>query len=94
MIPFFNYQALYKDNEKLKTYLVDISRRREIALQYHVGLKDLVELKLPQAPTNQSDYYDVFQNYELRAKNRDELKKYLDEVGITTIIQWAGSPLI
>jgi len=80
-------------NEKLKTYPFDISRRREIALRYHIGLKDLVELKLPQAPTNQSDYYDVFQNYELRAKNRDELKKYLDEVGIKTIIQWAGSPV-
>ena len=80
-------------NEKLKTYSNDIKRRREIASRYHAGLKDLAELNLPQAPTTKSDNFDVFQNYELRAKNRDRLKKYLDEAGIKTIIQWAGSPV-
>ena len=36
---------------------------------------------------------DVFQNYELRAEKRDELKKFLSDNGIGSIIQWAGTPV-
>ena len=37
-----------------------------------------------------SDNFDVFQNYEIQAKNRDELKEYLRENGVGTLIQWGG----
>ena len=37
-----------------------------------------------------SDNFDVFQNFEIQAKNRDELKEYLRENGVGTLIQWGG----
>ena len=33
---------------------------------------------------------DVYQNYELTADNRDELKTFLSEKNIGTLIQWGG----
>ena len=35
--------------------------------------------------------FDVYQNYEIEAERRDELKAYLAENGIGTIIQWGGN---
>jgi dTDP-4-amino-4,6-dideoxygalactose transaminase len=35
----------------------------------------------------------VHQNYELEADRRDELKVFLEEHGVRTIIQWAGTPV-
>ena len=40
------------------------------------------------------DNFDIFQNYEFTADNRDELKKYLEENGIKTLIQWNGKVYI
>lgn len=77
-------------NHKLKTYPQDIVRRREIASLYQEGLGDLTELNLPAAPDN-GDHFDVFQNYEMEADRRDDLKKYLGDKGIGTIVQWAGT---
>jgi dTDP-4-amino-4,6-dideoxygalactose transaminase len=77
---------------KLKTYKNDIIRRRNIASLYQNGLSSLTQLKLPVAPSN-GNHFDVYQNYELRAESRDELKKFLAEQGIGTIIQWAGTPV-
>ena len=34
-----------------------------------------------------------FQNYEIEATRRDELRKYLSDRGIGTIIQWGGTPV-
>ena len=51
------------------------------------------ELLLPPAPEDDSDYFDVFQNYEIEAERRDELKNYLKENGIGTLIQWNGQPV-
>ena len=79
-------------NFKLKSYPNDITRRRDIAMQYNEGLKGIKELMLPPPPT-QKPYFDVYQNYELRAEKRNELKIYLESEGIKTIIQWAGSPV-
>ena len=66
-----------------------VSRRRELALQYENGLNQIDEIILPEAPNN-GDHFDVFQNYEIRAENRDNLKKYLSDNGIGTLIQWSG----
>ena len=75
---------------KLKNYNEVIVRRREIARQYNNYLKVLDELKLPEPPSETSDHYDVFQNYEIEADQRDSLKEFLFENGIGTLIQWGG----
>lgn len=77
-------------NFKLKTYKNDIARRREIARLYHEKLSGLSELQLPPPPEENADHFDVYQNYEIEAKQRDELQKYLKNKGIGTIIQWGG----
>jgi dTDP-4-amino-4,6-dideoxygalactose transaminase len=67
-----------------------IERRRTIANLYQEQLGHLEQLQLPPAPNSDANHFDVFQNYELQADNRDQLKKYLAELGIGTLIQWGG----
>ena len=57
---------------------------------YQERLNVLEQLKLPPAPNENSDNYDVYQNYELLAESRDELKTYLSQRNIGTLIQWGG----
>ena len=84
-----NIQAAILDF-KLKSYELVIERRREVAQMYEDRLGTLDELVLPPAPSNNSDHYDVYQNYELQADSRDELKIFLLENNIGTLIQWGG----
>ena len=77
-------------NYKLQFYDQVIKRRREVARMYQEQLGHLEELRLPPPPSNTTDYYDVYQNYELTAKKRDSLKNYLSEKNKGTIIQWGG----
>ena len=84
-----NLQAAILDH-KLKIYSKVIERRRSVAQMYQDQLGGLDELKLPPPPSNTSNHFDVYQNYELIANNRDELKKYLSEKNIGTLIQWGG----
>jgi dTDP-4-amino-4,6-dideoxygalactose transaminase len=86
-----NLQAAWLDF-KLKTYPQDIERRRQIARLYNDGLKDLKQLTLPEGPDS-NDHYDVYQNYELAADRRDDLRVFLKDKGVGTIMQWAGTPL-
>jgi len=87
-----NMQAAVLDY-KLKSYPKDIERRRAVAARYQAGLGDLPELTLPPAPDADKRHFDVYQNYELEADRRDELRAHLDSRGIKTIIQWAGTPV-
>ena len=77
-------------NMKFNSYDKVIARRREIASLYDSRLNSLEQLRLPKAPNAEPDHFDVFQNYELEADNRDELKQFLFEKGIGTLIQWGG----
>ena len=77
-------------NVKLKTFKKDMERRREIASMYDQALKNIDDLILPPAPDADERHYDVYQNYELESGHRDELKSFLAEHGIGTIIQWGG----
>jgi len=77
-------------SHKLKSYNNVIKRRQEIAQMYQNRLGELSELQLPPSPNSNPDYFDVYQNYELQADRRDELKMHLDENGIGTLIQWGG----
>ncbi len=75
---------------KLKYYDEDISRRREIASMYNEKLKNCESLSLPPPPCDGINF-DVYQNYEIQASNRDGLREYLDLHGVGTIIQWGGN---
>lgn len=77
-------------NHRLKSYDKVIARRREIAGLYQAKLGDLDELQLPPAPNANPDHFDIYQNYELQADRRNELKEHLRVNGIGTLIQWGG----
>ena len=83
-----NLQAAILDR-KLSNYSRVITRRREIARLYDATLRSVQQLKLPPEP-NLGDHFDVYQNYELMAENRDELREHLKSNGIGTLIQWGG----
>lgn len=84
-----NLQAAFL-NMLLPDYPKVIARRRSIAAIYHQRLSSLEELQLPPAPDSSDDHFDVYQNYEMQAENRDSLKIFLNENGIGTLIQWGG----
>lgn len=84
-----NLQAAILDAQ-FKEYHVIVHRRRAIAAQYQAGLGDLAELVLPPPPADDADHFDVFQNYELEADRRDDLRVHLTANGIGTLLQWGG----
>ena len=45
------------------------------------------ELRLPPAPDSDLRFFDVFQNYVLRAQKRDELFYFLKKKGVETLIK-------
>ena len=65
-------------------------RRREIAAIYDQELRGLNSLYLPPAPQKGGDYFDIYQNYEIEAEQRDELQAFLQEQNIGTLKQWGG----
>lgn len=87
-----NLQAAFL-NYKIGYYQKEIDRRREIASIYQENLHMVKELFLPPAPNANDDYFDVYQNYEIEADNRDDLKDFLKDHSIGTLIQWNGQPV-
>lgn len=77
-------------NSKLSRLTENIRQRREIARIYISGLSDIRELALPDAPSETSEYFDSFQNFEVVAKKRDGLREHMKQNGIGTILPWAG----
>ena len=65
-----------------------IERRREIATLYHRGLSEFPFLQLPVSPEESGKYFDVFQNYVVRSRERDKLVEHLKRDGIETLISW------
>ena len=55
-------------------------------------MSNIVELILPPKPSD-GDNFDIFQNYELQATNRNQLQDYLSDNGIGTLIQWGGEAI-
>ncbi len=78
---------------KLTRYDQEIDKRRNLASIYNSELKDIGEIKLPPAPVFDNDNFDIFQNYEIEASNRDALIKFLRDKGVHTIKQWGGELL-
>jgi len=84
-----NLQAAFL-NHQFQNYENVIKRRREIATIYEGRLIDIPQIKLPPRIDCSPDHFDIFQNYEIEAEKRNELKKYLHDNGIGTLIQWGG----
>lgn len=70
-----------------------LARRRQIAAMYDALLRSISALRLPAAPDSSPDHFDVFQNYEIEAERRDELRAHLKELGVGTLVQWGGTPV-
>lgn len=75
-------------NMKLRYLPQWIERRRELAGIYHKGLSGMPDLQLPPSPQTQGRYFDVYQNYVVRTKERDRLADHLRESGIEVLISW------
>jgi dTDP-4-amino-4,6-dideoxygalactose transaminase len=84
-----NLQAAILD-VRLKKYETVIERRRAIARLYHSRLTGLEELTLPPGPDDDPEHFDIYQNYEIEALERDELRAHLHEAGIGTLLPWGG----
>lgn len=80
-----NIQAAILD-AKLKHFPKWVEHRRKIADLYHQGLRGVAEIHIPEF--DQKDQYDVFQNYVIRTKHRDQLRAYLKENGVETLVHW------
>jgi dTDP-4-amino-4,6-dideoxygalactose transaminase len=84
-----NLQAAILDLQ-FKDYHEIIEHRRALAACYEAHLGDLKQLQLPPAPDADPRHFDVYQNYELQADDRDGLRAHLSAAGIGTLIQWGG----
>jgi dTDP-4-amino-4,6-dideoxygalactose transaminase len=84
-----NLQAAILDH-RLRGYEAAILRRRAIARLYRHRLGTSEELALPPGPDGDPDHFDVFQNYEIEAVRRDELRAFLERRGVGTLLPWGG----
>jgi dTDP-4-amino-4,6-dideoxygalactose transaminase len=84
-----NLQAALLDL-KLARLSEAIQKRRELAGRYHATLSSLPQVQLPPSPVDGGRYYDVYQNYEILAQDRDRLVAQLKSRGIEILIPWGG----
>jgi dTDP-4-amino-4,6-dideoxygalactose transaminase len=63
-----------------------IEHRRRMAELYRQQLSGIDGLTLPNF--GGADYYETFQNYVVRTPMRDELRSWLREEGIETLVSW------
>lgn len=74
-------------NVKLRYLTRWIKRRRKIAKMYQEGLEGL-DLVLPHYELFKECFFDVYQNYVVRCKGRNDLESYLEENGVETMVSW------
>jgi len=84
-----NLQAAILDRQ-FANYGDIIAHRRGLAARYEEQLGELSQLQLAPAPDSDPNHFDVYQNYEIQADDRDALRAHLKEKGIGTLIQWGG----
>jgi dTDP-4-amino-4,6-dideoxygalactose transaminase len=73
-------------NMKFRYFDKWIKRRKAIASMYDDGLSSIDGLK--PHPHSDGDYFDVYQNYVIRCRERDDLAVHLRESGIEVLISW------
>jgi len=78
---------------KMKTYDEDIAKRRQLARLYEQRLRQIGSLCLPPGPDEDDRHFDIYQNYEIEADDRDGLREHLASHNIGTILQWGGKVL-
>jgi dTDP-4-amino-4,6-dideoxygalactose transaminase len=81
-----NVQAAVLD-VKLRHLPSWIEHRRTIANLYREGLEGIEGLHLPHFAGDQ--YFDSYQNYVIRTEHRNELRQYLKDQGVETLVHWA-----
>lgn len=69
---------------KLRWLEIENNHRRKIAHLYHDGLAHLVEITLPESHMPGH----VFHQYVIRCATRDDLRKWLQEHGVGTLIHY------
>lgn len=84
-----NLQAAILDY-RLRKYDTVIARRRELARLYDAALEDVAEVVRPPGPDADEIHFDVYQNYEIEADQRDRLRDFLAARGIGTLVPWGG----
>jgi len=84
-----NLQAAILDF-RLGSYDTMIERRRALAGIYQDRLRAIEQVKLPPDPEDDPDHFDVFQNYEIEAERRDELRAFLKTHHIGSTLPWGG----
>jgi aminotransferase EvaB len=72
---------------KLRHLPAWIEHRRAIATLYREGLEEIDGLDLPHFAGDQ--YFDSYQNYVIRTEHRNELRNYLKNNGVETLVHWA-----
>lgn len=82
-----NLQAAYLDM-KLKYFPDWVRHRRDVASAYQKGLSDRPQIKLPHFPQDEHRFYDVYQNYVIRAELRDALIEHLTNSGVEVLVSW------
>jgi dTDP-4-amino-4,6-dideoxygalactose transaminase len=63
-----------------------VQRRREIAQMYDDGF--IAIDGLVSHPRSNNDYFDVYQNYVIRFRERDKLVEHLRKAGVEVLISW------
>jgi dTDP-4-amino-4,6-dideoxygalactose transaminase len=84
-----NLQAAILDF-RLASYGTAVEQRRTLAGLYRDRLEPIREVELPPGPDDDPDHFDVFQNYEIEAERRDELRAFLETRQIGTALPWGG----
>lgn len=84
-----NLQAAILDY-RLPKYDSVIARRRALARAYDAALEDVAEVVRPPGPDADEVHFDVYQNYEIEADQRDRLREFLTARGIGTLLPWGG----
>ena len=70
---------------KLKSYTRKINKRNELAKIYYKELKNIFEISLPKKP---KDVNHTYHQFVIRLNKRNQLKKYLKENYIQTMIHY------
>lgn len=84
-----NLQAAILDF-RLTSYDTTVERRRSLAGVYQDRLRTIEQVKLPPGPDDGLDHFDVFQNYEVEAEDREDLRAFLKDREIGTALPWGG----
>jgi dTDP-4-amino-4,6-dideoxygalactose transaminase len=63
-----------------------IEHRRHLAELYRKSLSGVGDVRLPHFEGD--TYFDVFQNYVIRTTRRDDLRTWLKQEGVETILSW------